>query len=73
MAEKYFKKEDSQGRKCELFFNNTHFVNTELLKKDEWKPFEKVGELTDEGIEFIESKMKDKNPMLWENYNIKKC
>ena len=33
MAEKYFKKEDSQGRKCELFFNNTHFVNTELLKK----------------------------------------
>lgn len=68
MAEEHFKKVDLDGKKYEFSFNNTHLVNTELIKKDEWKPFMKVGELTDEGIKFVESKISDRDPMFWEGY-----
>lgn len=68
MAEIHFKKENSDGKKYEFYFKNTHLVNKEFIKKDEWKPFKKVGELTDEGIKFIESKIKDKDPIFWEDY-----
>lgn len=67
MAEKHFKKADLEGKKYEFCFNDTHMVNEELIKRGEWKPFKKVGELTDEGIEFIESQMSDENPMFWED------
>lgn len=68
MAEKHFKKKNSAGGEYKFFFSNTHLVNTELVKRDEWKPFTKVGELTDEGIKFVESKIHDTNPVLWEEY-----
>lgn len=68
MSETHFKKEYSNGKKCKLCFKKTHLVNTELIKRDAWKPFVKVGELTDEGIKFVESKIGDKKPVLWEEY-----
>lgn len=68
MKEDHFKNNDSDGRKFEFDFNNTRLVNTELIKKEEWQPFRKVGELTDEGIKFVESKISDKSPVLWEEY-----
>lgn len=68
MAEKHFNKKDSNGKKCKFCFNNTHFVDKKLIKKDEWGPFKKVGELTKEGIEFIESKISNKKPVFWEHY-----
>lgn len=71
MAEKHFKKRDLNN-KYEFCFNNTHLVNAQLIKKDEWKPFRKVGELTNEGIEFIKSKINDKEPRFWEDYLNKK-
>lgn len=73
MAVEHFKKIDSNGNEYELYFNDTYFVNKELIKKDEWKPFRKVGELTEEGIKFIESKISHTNPVLWKDYlNTKK-
>ncbi len=68
MAEKHFKKEDSNGKKFKFGFSNTHLVKTELIKKNEWKPFKKVGELTAKGIEFIESNTSHTDPILWEDY-----
>lgn len=68
MEKGHFKKKNSVGEKFDFFFNNTHLVNTELMKKDEWKPFKKVGELTNKGIKFIESKISGKNPKIWEDY-----
>ncbi len=67
MAEKHFKKIDLNGKKYEFRFKNTHFVRAELIKKEEWRPFKKVGELTKEGIKFIESKISNKNPEFWED------
>ena len=68
MLEKHFKKKDPTGKKYKLSFNNTHLVNTELIKRNAWKPFEKIGELTAEGIKFVELKISDTNPSLWEDY-----
>jgi len=68
MEEKYFKKEDPEGKRYKLSFNNTHLVKAKLMKRKEWKPFKKVGELTDEGIAFVEYEIIDKNLGHWEEY-----
>jgi len=68
MKEKHFKRENSKGTKYKFFFNDTHLVSTELIKRDEWKPFKKVGELSIKGIRFVESKLSNKNPEFWEDY-----
>jgi len=69
MDTKHFKTADSNGKKFEFLYNNTHVVPNELIKKDEWKPFRKVGELTDEGIKFVESKINHTSPVTWEDYS----
>lgn len=68
MNEEHFRKSDSDGKKFEFGFNNTCLVKNELIKKDEWKPFRKVGELTSEGIKFVESKIGHTDPALWKDY-----
>src|SRR3989338_7260313 len=52
MKDAHFKKKNLTGGKFEFSFSNTHFVAKALIKKEEWGPFKKVGELTDEGIKF---------------------
>jgi len=39
----------------EVVFSNTHFVNQVFVKFQRWGPFELVGRLTPDGIEFIEN------------------
>lgn len=68
MEKSHFEEKDSRGSKYKFYFNNTHLVKTELIKKEEWKPFRKVGELTEKGIEFVESNIKKTSPILWEDY-----
>lgn len=38
----------------EVVFSNTHFVNQIFVKFQGWSPFDLVGRLTTQGIEFIE-------------------
>jgi hypothetical protein len=47
---------------------NTHFVNARLLKKNKWEPFRKIGEITPEGIEFVEQNIIGKDEESWEDY-----
>ena len=68
MAEEHFKKEHSKDIKSEVFFKNTHLVKIELIKKIERGPFKKVGELTNKGIKFVKSNVKDKGLMFWEKH-----
>jgi hypothetical protein len=44
------------------------FVKSYLLKKQEWGPFIKVGELSKTGIEFVKSKLEGTTPQVWEDY-----
>lgn len=49
-------------------YNNTHFVRAKLLKKIEWEPFNKIGEISSEGIEFVESNIALDEAKLWEEF-----
>lgn len=44
------------------------FVKNYLVKKQDWGPFTQIGKLSQQGIEFIEGKLKNTNPEIWENY-----
>lgn len=54
--------------KYKIHFNNSHLVDAKLYKKLEWGPFKKTGELTLEGIKFVESIIHKKYPIVWEDY-----
>ncbi|WP_166388007.1 hypothetical protein [Polaribacter sp. 11A2H] len=44
------------------------FVKNYLVKKQEWAPYTKIGELSKSGIEYIKSNLNDTKPEIWENY-----
>jgi hypothetical protein len=55
----------------EYKFDNTHFVAQVFTKYADWGPFYKAGELTEEGIKFIEDGLttkEQKTPIPFENY-----
>ncbi|MFZ1809314.1 MAG: hypothetical protein WAU36_18920 [Cyclobacteriaceae bacterium] len=45
------------------------FVKNYLIKKMEWSPFKAIGQLTQEGISFVESHLEGTEPQIWEDYN----
>lgn len=68
MKTEHFKTKDAKGLKYELDFNKTHLVKAKLLKKNDWQPFKKIGELTYEGIDFVEANVNTERENLWEDY-----
>lgn len=64
----HFETHDHSGEEYELQFKNTHLVRAKLLKKREWAPFRKIGELTSEGISFVETYIHTTQEMPWEDY-----
>lgn len=68
MEQKHFKVNDENDRKYELQFKNTHLVKAKLLKRNDWEPFRKIGQLSEEGIKFVESKVNQERERLWEDY-----
>jgi len=46
-------------------FDNSHIIKMRFVKLKEWGPFEKVGELTKEGVKFIEAETNGLGPKLW--------
>jgi hypothetical protein len=68
MEKEHFKEQDAEGTKFVTQFEDSHFVKVKLMKKIEWGPFTKTGELTEIGIKFIESKLQDLKPIYWEGY-----
>lgn len=43
----------------------TYFVRKKLLKKSEWGPFTKVGQLSREGIDYVNGTIDKFKPRLW--------
>ncbi len=68
MSERHFYSRDMSGDEYEVFFDQTYLVEALLLKKLQWRPFRKVGQLTDAGIAFVDSKIGGSVPALWEEY-----
>ena len=47
--------------------SQTHLVTKSLIKKKEWEPFVKVAKLSESGVEFINSTIKNQELRYWEN------
>lgn len=57
----FAQKIDDDTRPC-------YFVPKNLIKKQDWSPFERIGRLSDHGIEFVISCFKSTTPQVWEDY-----
>ncbi|MEK7613666.1 MAG: hypothetical protein AAB439_02205 [Patescibacteria group bacterium] len=68
MLEEHFEQNDLQGNPYEVRFKDSHLVEARLLKRLEWRPFRKVGELTPSGVAFVEAKTHEQYPIVWEEY-----
>ena len=68
MLEEHFKRFDNKGRRFQLYFQRTHLVEAKLLKRLDWRPFSKVGELSHSGIAFVEEKLRGLHPRVWKDY-----
>jgi len=68
MKKEHFIEVDKRGKKYEFSFNNTYLVKGVFIKPGEWGPFEKIGELTKEGIKFIKLKINNCSPFFWDDY-----
>ena len=62
LKETHFEKHDAMGRKWKVSYQAS-FISSDLYhKKNDWKPFTKVGQLSKEGIKFIQNKIGSKIP-----------
>ena len=51
-----------------ISYKRSHFVNQVFIKFVSWGPFEKVGELTDEGKQYIEMYIPKDNAISFDDY-----
>ena len=69
MSESHFNEYDEFGSKCIVVYKNSFLVPAKLHKFISMGPFELVGQLTVEGIDFVTENI-DSLPMVtWEEYN----
>ncbi|TCD12972.1 hypothetical protein EZ449_02695 [Pedobacter frigidisoli] len=57
LEENHFEKSDANGKNYKVYFDRSLIVGNPLFKSLEWRPFEKVGQLTEEGIAFVENEI----------------
>lgn len=53
LNEEHFKNKDSSGKNVEIQYEKSFIAGDLLYKKQEWAPFTKHGEITAEGLAFI--------------------
>jgi len=67
MKKKHFKKVTPEGGEFEFKYESTHLVKGRFIKLNDWGPLEKIGELTQAGINFVEFSTNGFKPILWES------
>ncbi|WP_231424681.1 hypothetical protein [Pedobacter sp. Leaf250] len=65
LEEKHFEKADGNGKNYKVYFDRSLIVGNPLFKNVEWRPFEKVGQLTKEGIVFVENEILKLSPAFY--------
>lgn len=55
MIENHFVQNDENGVAYQIRFDNSHLVIAKLIKPEFWGYFTKVGQLSNDGIEFFEN------------------
>src|SRR5690606_32681248 len=71
MYQSHFNKTDNNGMNYKFQFDNTNLVIAKLYKVESWGPFDKIGELTTEGITFVEQTIQELPAETWEEYLIR--
>lgn len=51
-----------------ITFDNSYLVKARLIKPEEWGPFDKVGQLTETGIKFVENKISGQQEETFAHY-----
>ena len=65
----HLEQKNTDGLNFRVKFDNSYFVCSILIKKAEWGPFIKVGQMTDNGINFVESLVSGAAFLItWEEY-----
>lgn len=68
MSDIHFEKTSEDGNDYKFQFENTQLVIAKLMKFEAWGPFTKVGKLSDEGVQFVESIIDNLPQETWEEY-----
>lgn len=68
MNKSHFIEKDSLGNYYKVQFDDTYLVKAKLMKFESWGPFTKVGELSPEGVKFVESTIDNLISETWEEY-----
>lgn len=63
----HFEIYDENSDEYEFKYNNTHVVPLNLLKKSEWEPFVKIGQLSKEGLLYVKEVVAGTKPAYWED------
>ena len=71
MGKTHFHEQDGPGKKHKVAYDNTFLVKAKLMKFASWGPFTKVGELTADGIKFVEQTIGSLTEETWEEYLIR--
>jgi len=62
LEEGHFEQLDKNGKPWQVQYNNSYISSEKYHKKKDWRPFTKVGQLTREGLEFINNYIGNLNP-----------
>ena len=64
----HFLHHDRAGIQYQTQYDNSYLVAIELIKDLDWGPFTKTGQLSQEGIFFVEDQLQVLEPQKWEDY-----
>lgn len=71
MEKGHFMQTNEEGEDFEFQLDDvlpTRLVVKRFIKPQDWGPYIKSGELTESGLEFVESILDEHDPMLWDDY-----
>jgi hypothetical protein len=68
MSEDHFKKNFEDGSVCTITFKNSHLVPAKLHKFFEMGPFELCGNLTENGLKFVQENIDHLEIDSWNQY-----
>lgn len=64
----HFIKYNDEGTRYDVQFDNSYFVKLKLIKRYSWGSYNKVGQLTEEGVSHMKSHLEQIGPRLWSRY-----
>ncbi len=68
LQKQHFENQDENGSPFEVVFDNSFVVGKYMIKRNDWGPYTKKGQLTEIGILYIEEKIAEEDSVYWNIY-----